>query len=98
MVLFYFVVKCLVVECDGMLIMLDDECMILWFGEVVEEKMVCFCMFGCYLLIGVIELEVDILEGIVWEMLIVCMLECQGWLIDKDEVVFMEKKKCEGYF
>lgn len=35
MVLFYFVKECFVVECNGMFIMVDDECMFLEEGEVL---------------------------------------------------------------
>lgn len=61
-------------------------------------KLVCFCIFGCYLLMGVVELIVGILIEIIEEMLFFIFFECEGCVIDYDFVGLMEKKKCEGYF
>lgn len=97
-VLLYLVVECLVLECDGMLMMIDDDCIDLQLGEVIEKWMVCFCIFGCWLLIGVVEFEVQMLLEIIEEMLVLIISECQGCVIDCDQVGLMELKKCQGYF
>lgn len=53
------------VEWDGVFIMVDDDCMLFEEGEVLEMCFVCFCMLGCYLFIGVVELEVVILFEVI---------------------------------
>lgn len=63
-VLLYFVVFCLVVACDGVWIMVDDVCLLLYLGETSQLCLVCFCMLGCYLFIGAIEFSVDMLEAV----------------------------------
>jgi len=94
----YFAARRLVVERDGMLIMVDDDRMKLQPGETVNTRMVRFRTLGCYPLTGAIESEADTLEAIIAEMLIARTSERQGRLIDRDEAVSMEKKKKEGYF
>lgn len=85
-----------------MLIMIDDECIFEYFFDeekvCIEKCMVCFCIFGCYLFIGVVEFSVIMLLEIIQEMFLMCIFECQGWVIDYDQVGLMEEKKCQGYF
>ena len=94
----YFAAKRPVVARDGTLIMRDDERMLLFPGEKVEERLVRFRTLGCYPLTGAIESDADTLEAIVSEMFTVRTSERQGRLIDSDEKSSMEKKKREGYF
>jgi sulfate adenylyltransferase subunit 2 len=94
----YFAAPRLVVEREGMLIMVDDDRMKLQPGETVKTRMVRFRTLGCYPLTGAIESEADTLEAIIAEMLIARTSERQGRLIDRDEAGSMEKKKKEGYF
>lgn len=61
-------------------------------------KKVCFCILGCWFLIGVVESDVDMIEKIVEEMMIIIKSECIICVIDFDQDVSMEQKKCEGYF
>lgn len=94
----YFAKRRLVVERDGILIMVDDERMELKEGEVAEEKMVRFRTLGCYPLTGAVESEATTLPEIIQEMLLTTTSERQGRAIDHDSSGSMEKKKREGYF
>jgi len=94
----YFAKKRLVVERDGMLILVDDDRMKLKPGEKVVEKMVRFRTLGCYPLTGAIESDATTIDEIVREMLLVNTSERQGRVIDFDGKASMEDKKREGYF
>jgi sulfate adenylyltransferase subunit 2 len=94
----YFAKERLVVERDGMLILLDDDRMPLKPGEKPELRKVRFRTLGCYPLTGAIESEADTLGAIIEEMLVTTMSERQGRVIDHDASASMEKKKQEGYF
>jgi len=88
-----------VVERDGVLIMLDDDRLKLFPGEVPVEKMVRFRTLGCYPLTGAVESEATTLPDIIQEMLLTRTSERQGRVIDKDEGgAGMQKKKERGYF
>jgi sulfate adenylyltransferase subunit 2 len=94
----YFAAPRLVVERDGMLIMVDDERMPLRPGEVPQLRKVRFRTLGCYPLTGAIESEADDLPKVIQEMLVTRTSERQGRAIDHDPAASMEKKKQEGYF
>jgi len=94
----YYADKRPVVERDGTLIMVEDDRLPLYEGEVPQMKSVRFRTLGCYPLTGAIESEADTLEGIIQEMLLTTSSERQGRVIDHDSSGSMEKKKQEGYF
>lgn len=83
---------------DGNLIMVDDDRLPLFPGEVPEIKMVRFRTLGCYPLSGAVESTATTLPEIIQEMLLTKVSERQGRAIDKDQSGSMEKKKREGYF
>lgn len=87
-----------VVEREGVLIMVDDERMPLFEGEVPTEKMVRFRTLGCYPLTGAIRSSATTLLEIIEETLLTTTSERQGRVIDIDQPNAMEKKKIEGYF
>ena len=94
----YFAKERLVVERDGVLIMVDDDRLPLRPGEKPMMKKVRFRTLGCYPLTGAIESEADTLEAIIQEMLLTTSSERQGRVIDSDAGASMEQKKQEGYF
>lgn len=98
MVPLYFAQERPVVERDGSLIMVDDERMPLYDGEVPQLKKVRFRTLGCYPLTGAIESQASNLPEIIQEMLLTSTSERQGRVIDRDSSGSMEKKKMEGYF
>lgn len=87
-----------VVERDGALIMVDDERLPLYPGEVPQLRRVRFRTLGCYPLTGAIESDADTLDKVIAEMLVATTSERQGRMIDHDPSASMEKKKQEGYF
>ena len=87
-----------VVERDGTLIMVDDERMPLFKGEVPRMEMVRFRTLGCYPLTGAIRSQATTLPAIVAEMLQSSTSERQGRVIDSDSGASMEDKKQAGYF
>jgi sulfate adenylyltransferase subunit 2 len=87
-----------VVEREGMLIMVDDERLPLFPGEVPQMRSVRFRSLGCYPLTAAIESTAATLEEVVNEILAAKTSERQGRLIDVDETASMERKKREGYF
>lgn len=87
-----------VVERDGTLIMVDDERMPLFEGEVPMIKSVRFRTLGCYPLTGAVESTASTLTEIIEEMLLSTSSEREGRVIDHDSAGSMEKKKREGYF
>ncbi len=88
----------LVVERNGVLIMVDDDRMPLEPGEEPELRSVRFRTLGCYPLTGAIESEATTLPEVIEEMVLATTSERQGRVIDFDEAGSMEKKKQEGYF
>ncbi|ALS31606.1 sulfate adenylyltransferase subunit 2 [Pseudoalteromonas translucida KMM 520] len=87
-----------VVDRDGTLIMVDDERMPLFEGEVPMMKSVRFRTLGCYPLTGAVESTASSLTEIIEEMLLSTSSEREGRVIDHDSAGSMEKKKREGYF
>ena len=94
----YFAKERLVVERDGMLIMLDDDRLPLLPGEKPKMMRVRFRTLGCYPLTGAIASDADTLDAIIDEMRGSASSERQGRLIDHDASGSMEAKKREGYF
>ena len=94
----YFSQERPVVERDGSLIMVDDDRMPLYPGEVPMLKKVRFRTLGCYPLTGAVESEARTLAHIIQEMLLTKTSERHGRVIDNDSAASMEKKKQEGYF
>jgi sulfate adenylyltransferase subunit 2 len=93
----YFSAKRQVVEREGIMIMVDDDRLELFPGEVPVEKVVRFRTLGCYPLTGAVESEAVTLPEIIKEMLLATTSERQGRLIDNDGVG-MQKQKEDGYF
>jgi sulfate adenylyltransferase subunit 2 len=94
----YFAAERPVVERDGTLIMVDDDRMPLFEGEVVARRFVRFRTLGCYPLTGAIESRATTLDEIIEEMQTSSLSERQGRVIDHDGAASMEQKKQEGYF
>lgn len=94
----YLAAKRPVVERDGSLIMVDDDCMPIEEGEEVQMKNVRFRTLGCYPLTGAVESDAATLPEIIQEMLLTKTSERQGRVINHDSSGSMEKKKMEGYF
>jgi sulfate adenylyltransferase subunit 2 len=94
----YLAEERLVVDRDGMLIMVDDDRMPIGKDEKIEKKMVRFRTLGCYPLTGAVESTATTLPEIIQEMLLTTTSERQGRLIDHDQSGSMEQKKREGYF
>jgi sulfate adenylyltransferase subunit 2 len=87
-----------VVECNGILIMADDERLRLSPAETLRMLRVRFRTLGCYPLTGAIQSNASTVEEIVAELRASRFSERQGRIIDQDESASMEKKKREGYF
>jgi sulfate adenylyltransferase subunit 2 len=94
----YFAAPRLVVERDGLTIMVDDERFPLRPGEVPVQKSVRFRTLGCYPLTGAVASQAATLDEVIQEMLLTTTSERQGRAIDHDQAASMEKKKQEGYF
>jgi sulfate adenylyltransferase subunit 2 len=87
-----------VVRRDGALIVVDDDRLPLYEGEVAEMRRVRFRTLGCYPLTGAVDSAAATLDEIIAEIRASTTSERQGRLIDFDESDSMEKKKREGYF
>jgi sulfate adenylyltransferase subunit 2 len=94
----YFAAPRLVVERDGVQIMVDDDRLPLDKDEKPEMRRVRFRTLGCYPLTGAIESEAITLPGIIGELMTSRLSERQGRVIDRDQAGSMERKKQEGYF
>jgi len=94
----YLAKERLVVERDGMMVMVDDDRLPLEPGEKPQMKKIRFRTLGCYPLTGAIESEASTLTEIIQEMLLTSTSEREGRAIDKDANASMEQKKQEGYF
>ena len=94
----YLAKERLVVERNGVLIMVDDDRMPLADGEEPRMEMVRFRTLGCYPLTGAIRSEAKTLTEIIAEMLLSTTSERQGRVIDSDGGASMEHKKQAGYF
>ncbi|MDE2064848.1 MAG: sulfate adenylyltransferase subunit CysD [Bradyrhizobium sp.] len=94
----YFAKRRPLVERDGVLIMVDDDRLPLYPGELPVMTMSRFRTLGCYPLTGAIESNAQNPEDILEELRLSRLSERQGRLIDVDETSSMERKKLEGYF
>lgn len=94
----YFAKPRLVVERDGVLIMVDDNRMPLREGEEPELRTVRFRTLGCYPLSGAVESTASDLDTLIDEMGRSKVSERAGRLIDGEGGSSMESKKAEGYF
>ncbi|HHW4678905.1 MAG TPA: sulfate adenylyltransferase subunit CysD [Xylella sp.] len=94
----YFAAPRPVVERDGALILVDDDRLPLYPGEVPQLRWVRFRTLGCYPLTGAVESQAATLEEIIAEMLVTPFSERQGRVIDHVPGTSMESKKVEGYF
>ena len=94
----YLAKERLVVERNGVLIMVDDDRMPLANGEEPRMEMVRFRTLGCYPLTGAIRSQAKTLTEIIAEMLLSTTSERQGRVIDSDGGASMEHKKQAGYF
>ncbi len=94
----YFAAERLVVERDGVLIMVDDERFPLDQGERPSLRKVRFRSLGCYPLTVAELSEADTLDKIIEEMRLSCRSERSGRLLDNTAGTSMEQKKREGHF
>ena len=95
----YFAAERPVVERDGNLIMVDDDRMRLFPGEIPQMKMVRFRTLGCYPLSGGVESNATTIDQVIEETLRATESERTSRVIDKDSGnASMEKRKREGYF
>jgi sulfate adenylyltransferase subunit 2 len=94
----YFAEPRLVIDRDGVWIMVDDDRLPLKPGERPELRCVRFRTLGCYPLTGAVESTAASPAQIVAELRNTRQSERQGRLIDSDEEAAMERKKREGYF
>ena len=94
----YFAAERPVVERDGNIIMVDDDCFPLRKGEVPQIKSVRFRTLGCYPLTGGIESTASTLDEIIEETLASVESERTSRVIDNEAAGSMERRKREGYF
>ena len=94
----YYAAERLVVDYNGLTIMVDDDRMRIPEGEQIRMEKVRFRTLGCYPLTGAVKSDADTLPEIIQEMLLTTTSERQGRAIDHDQAGSMEKKKQEGYF
>jgi len=94
----YFAKERLVVDYEGIKIIVDDKRMPEKLRKKAKKEMVRFRTLGCYPLTGAIQSTASTLPEIIREMLLSTSSEREGRLIDKDSEGAMEKKKKEGYF
>jgi sulfate adenylyltransferase subunit 2 len=94
----YLAAPRLVVERDGLLVMVDDSRLPLDPGNPPRLRSVRFRTLGCYPLTGAIESTAATLPEVILETFTARQSERQGRLIDQDGGAAMERKKQEGYF
>jgi sulfate adenylyltransferase subunit 2 len=94
----YLAAPRLVVERDGMLIMVDDSRLPLDAESPPRLRTVRFRTLGCYPLTGALESNAATLPDLILETFTSRQSERQGRLIDQDGGAAMERKKQEGYF
>jgi sulfate adenylyltransferase subunit 2 len=94
----YFAAERLVVDYEGVTIMVNDDRIPPEYMKNPRKEMVRFRTLGCYPLTGAIRSHATTLPEIIQEMLLATTSERQGRLIDSDAAGSMEKKKREGYF
>jgi sulfate adenylyltransferase subunit 2 len=94
----YFAQERLVVDYEGVTIMVNDDRIPPEYLKNPRREMVRFRTLGCYPLTGAIRSHATTLPEIIQEMLLATTSERQGRLIDSDQAGSMEQKKREGYF
>ena len=94
----YFAQERLVVDYEGVTIMVNDDRIPPEHMKNPRKEMVRFRTLGCYPLTGAIKSQATTLPEIIQEMLLATTSERQGRLIDSDSAGSMEQKKREGYF
>jgi len=94
----YFAQERLVVDYEGVTIMVNDDRIPAEQMKNPRREMVRFRTLGCYPLTGAIKSHATTLPEIIQEMLLATTSERQGRLIDSDQSGSMEQKKREGYF
>jgi sulfate adenylyltransferase subunit 2 len=94
----YFAEERLVVDYEGVTIMVNDDRVPPEYMKNPRREMVRFRTLGCYPLTGAIKSQATTLPEIIQEMLLATTSERQGRLIDSDSSGSMEQKKREGYF
>jgi len=94
----YFAKERLVVDYEGVTIMVNDDRIPPEHMKNLRKEMVRFRTLGCYPLTGAVKSQATTLPEIIQEMLLATTSERQGRLIDSDSSASMEQKKREGYF
>jgi sulfate adenylyltransferase subunit 2 len=94
----YFAAERLVVDYEGVTIMVNDDRIPPEYLKNPRKEMVRFRTLGCYPLTGAVKSQATTLPEIIQEMLLATTSERQGRLIDSDSAGSMEQKKREGYF
>jgi sulfate adenylyltransferase subunit 2 len=94
----YFAQERLVVDYEGVTIMVNDDRIPEEHMRNPRKEMVRFRTLGCYPLTGAVKSQATTLPEIIQEMLLATTSERQGRLIDSDSAGSMEQKKREGYF
>jgi sulfate adenylyltransferase subunit 2 len=94
----YFAAERLVVDYEGVTIMVNDDRIPPEYMKNPRKEMVRFRTLGCYPLTGAVKSQATTLPEIIQEMLLATTSERQGRLIDSDSAGSMEQKKREGYF
>jgi sulfate adenylyltransferase subunit 2 len=94
----YFAAPRLVVEREGLRLMVDDDRMRLRDGESLARMNVRFRTLGCYPLTGAVPSDAGSVAEIIEELRRGRTSERAGRAIDHDASASMERKKREGYF
>ncbi|HHX82304.1 MAG TPA: sulfate adenylyltransferase subunit CysD [Pseudomonadaceae bacterium] len=94
----YLAQERLVVDYEGVTIMVNDDRIPPEYMKNPRREMVRFRTLGCYPLTGAVKSHAATLPEIIQEMLLATTSERQGRLIDSDQAGSMEQKKREGYF
>jgi sulfate adenylyltransferase subunit 2 len=94
----YLAAERLVVDYEGVTIMVNDDRIPPELMKNPRKEMVRFRTLGCYPLTGAVQSHATTLPEIIQEMLLATTSERQGRLIDSDSAGSMEQKKREGYF
>lgn len=94
----YFAKERMVVEHEGIKILVDDERVPKELAKNAKKEWVRFRTLGCYPLTGAVSSTSATLQEIIDEMLTSKTSERSGRAIDKDQAGSMEKKKLQGYF
>ncbi|MAG55939.1 MAG: sulfate adenylyltransferase subunit CysD [Planctomycetes bacterium] len=94
----YFAADRPVVECNGTLVLVDDDRLPIGPGDAVETRSVRFRTLGCYPLTGACLSTATTLPEVIQETIAARTSERHGRVIDHEVDGAMEDKKREGYF